>query len=185
MSHSLADRLREQLRDYDETVAMPDQAQDIAEADLLYQVQEVLDQTVAEWRKRGGGMSADIDVREARLPKWARQELDRLRRKLRDQERRLTPDPTNGKAVVFTDHYDNPRPVAELGEWVRFYLDDEKDRNYIDVRVNTHGEMQLMGSDSLMVRCQASNTAAVVTDMSDPPRDWFRWARRRATERGA
>jgi hypothetical protein len=47
---TLAERLRALLREYDNTVAIPGQAQDIAEADLLYDVRALLDQTQRDWR---------------------------------------------------------------------------------------------------------------------------------------
>jgi hypothetical protein len=47
---TLAERVRARLRDYDDTLATPGQAQDIAEADLLYDLRTICDEVEREWR---------------------------------------------------------------------------------------------------------------------------------------
>lgn len=47
---TLGDKLRARLRDYDNTLATPGQALDVAEADLLHDVQEMARATEESWR---------------------------------------------------------------------------------------------------------------------------------------
>jgi hypothetical protein len=46
---TLGDKLRARLRDYDNTLATPGQAQDIAEADLLHDVEQIIRDTEKAW----------------------------------------------------------------------------------------------------------------------------------------
>lgn len=103
------------------------------------------------------------DPREARLPKWAQAELDRLRREVTriredfEEYADATLDP-NVHDVVTGAYNEHPKPVASAGEDVRFYLSGCGGHRWIDVRVNP-GEptLRVMASSGLRIEPHVTN----------------------------
>jgi hypothetical protein len=115
-------------------------------------------------------MTSDVDEREARLPKWAREEIRDLRRRVSEaeslaQQARLdtNPDGSNTQIQNYTD-----RNIG-LGDetLIRFVLatfPDGRERIYVDANVRTlHGETHLhvQSSDQLVIHPQSSNYVRV------------------------
>lgn len=100
-----------------------------------------------------------IDPREEKLPKWAREEFARLRRRTADAERdaetaRLATDPADSDTLI--EPYE-PVPVGlGNGTPVRFLLGDD----YVDVRVKRDSSgtyAEVMAGERVSVRPQSSN----------------------------
>jgi hypothetical protein len=105
------------------------------------------------------GAQAD---REARLPVWARRELQQLRQSLQEAETALSGTLQEGDGYA-NPYGEFPRPVVEKGGTVRFPLDGRPIRetlDWIDVRLRD-GELEIMGAVTLLVRPQASNVVGV------------------------
>lgn len=100
------------------------------------------------------------DPREEKLPRWAQQELDRLRRKVADAERlaeeaRLATKPEESDAILYP--YDEV-PVGLGRALVRFLLGGDA---YVDARV-VHGSLELMtDAPGVLVRPRAANVVLV------------------------
>lgn len=106
------------------------------------------------------------DPREERLPKWAQQEIDKLRRDLKYAERKLGTGP--GNSNTFTDpHADVQRPLGK-SPTVRFWFTEDREHNhshYIDVRIVDDGPrdpyLQVMAGHTLGITPQSSNVIRV------------------------
>lgn len=108
-------------------------------------------------------MSSRPDPREAKLPKWAQAELASLRRTIRDlredfeeyADQTLDPD----RHVVVVNPFDeHPKPVAEEGQAVRFYLDAYDGYRYIDVSVPRGAkEVEVLASSGLRIVPHVTN----------------------------
>lgn len=104
------------------------------------------------------------DPREAKLPKWAQAELDRLRnslQRLRDDFEEYADDtmPEDVSAVV-NPYDEHPRPAARERETVRFLLDGLDGYRWIDVKV-TGREVEVMGSTGLRIVPHVTNRLAL------------------------
>jgi hypothetical protein len=117
-------------------------------------------------------VAGDIDAREERLPKWARQELTRLRNANASVERRVAEADQRAEQARLSTNPDESLVLLEdwkagdigLGDEarVRFYMDDSREErrggDYVMVRRLGKGELEIHGSRSLIVRLNASNT---------------------------
>ncbi len=122
------------------------------------------------------------DPREERLPKWAREELGRLRMRLREaqasrDEARLERGPVDATDTLI-DPYATEGPITlPKGERIRFVLGPplpgRVDRNYLDVSVreqtyrdgSTDRWVEVMGGDTLAAYPSSSNVLKLrVTD---------------------
>jgi hypothetical protein len=98
----------------------------------------------------------------AKLPVWAREEFDRLNRRL-DEARDVARELTAGEADGWTDTYGEfPRPVLPTGQRLRFPL-DLSGHDWIDVRRNGDG-VEIMASSGLVIRPQVTNVVNVQLD---------------------
>jgi hypothetical protein len=98
------------------------------------------------------------DVREDKLPKWAQANLRILRMRLSEAQERIDEYAGNfSDAVAFTDVYAaTPRPIAKVGETVRFYTED---RNYVSVKLMKDGTtIEVNGSDRFSVSPRSANS---------------------------
>lgn len=109
-------------------------------------------------------MATPTDPREARLPKWAQAELASLRRRIADLkddfEEYADAALDRDRHVVVTGAYgEHPKPVAEAGEAVRFYLDGFDGYRWIDVTVPSDGarEVEVMASAGLRIAPHVTN----------------------------
>jgi hypothetical protein len=109
-------------------------------------------------------MGADVtDPREDRLPKWAREELHRLRRDL-ETERKVTEElkgnnPDSNTFLIDYGRKDAPLPRnSRIGFHVR--PDDGTCRQAIQVYVENR-RLRVQGDYSLIVRMGASNSFTV------------------------
>lgn len=110
----------------------------------------------------------EADPREAKLPRWAQDRLQRLRnRALREtayaDAALLDTDPEGSSAVM---HPYEKIPVG-LGKHaeVRFKLGPHATRDYIDVRVGRgydEGKLLLHAGDGLLIEPQSSNYLKVL-----------------------
>lgn len=104
------------------------------------------------------------DTREARLPVWARRELEHLRQRLREaessaREARLATGPEDSDVIL--DPYDTTPIRLGKGTRIRFLLSGgDPLRHYVDVRVS-RGELDVLGGDTLAVIPWASNVVKV------------------------
>lgn len=104
------------------------------------------------------------DERELRLPKWAQQEFDNLRRHLREAKNRLAANPEDSN--TFADDYTTRTPLGR-NKRITFYLGEETDgyRNRIDVQIED-GKLYVHGGDgSLRIMPRVSN--AIYVDIED------------------
>jgi hypothetical protein len=109
------------------------------------------------------------DAREARLPVWARVELDRLRRVAEDARRerdeaRLLTAPERSSALL-DPWADIPVGLGEKAR-VRFVLGADDGRQWLDVHVvhdyvTGRSAVEVMGGDTLTVRPQSGNVVVV------------------------
>ncbi|MEU9560328.1 DUF7239 family protein [Streptomyces fumanus] len=97
------------------------------------------------------------DPREARLPKWAQEELSRLRRSLVQAEARNAE--LRGKVGKTNTHVQNfgqdDQPLPN-GSTVRFQLRSDHWDQYVSARVE-RGRLSLLGGRSLLVLPHVSN----------------------------
>ncbi len=109
------------------------------------------------------GNIIDVDEREERLPKWAKEKLADARRRVQNanelaQEARLATKPDDTDTLV------NPWGKSiglPKGERVRFLLSkDDNLRDWVDVRVKD-GSLELMAGGSLILRPQVTNVVSV------------------------
>lgn len=100
------------------------------------------------------------DDREARLPKWVRDDLRILRMRLREAHEQLTAGPEDSRASA--DPYsDHPRPLGTRPH-VAFEVEDDASRHYISVQLR-RGEQKLhvYGTRSVVIRPESGNTFTV------------------------
>jgi hypothetical protein len=101
------------------------------------------------------------DEREQRLPKWAREALERARRDRDEFRRRLEDLKPHPKTAVWGDTFSRfPRPLALHGERVRFALDPDGGE-WLDVRLTDRG-LEIMGDGQILVRPQVTNVVHIV-----------------------
>ncbi|GAB3847354.1 hypothetical protein GCM10029963_28700 [Micromonospora andamanensis] len=111
------------------------------------------------------------DPREAKLPRWARDEMARLRKvadqceaRIAEAERqaeraRLATDPDGSDTVL--EPYGDEIGLGN-GKRVRFRLPGrDRLRQWVDVRVTRYGTVELMGGDALTLHPSASNVLNV------------------------
>lgn len=99
--------------------------------------------------------------REAKLPRWARWELDRLRANARYDEKRMS-DQITPKTVVWAEPYGSPpRPLGEVGQAIRFAKDPDDHHGYIDVKMQEDGMLEIHGADTLHVIPWVTNVVKI------------------------
>ncbi|MGZ0151888.1 DUF7239 family protein [Kribbella sp. WER1] len=103
------------------------------------------------------------DDREARLPKWARQELATLRRINREVTEHLAAATISPGTRIVTEPYSSygPKPVGGYNDNVRFYTAKLDGRDWFDVRLNDDNSITLMGSEGLYVKPQSGNVVRI------------------------
>lgn len=103
------------------------------------------------------------DPREAKLPRWARDELDRLRRELRDL--REETDASRPDSRVFLDPYHTRVPLGP-DPHIRWVLDPNDSDDWIDVdfadvgrgpTIRQQGCVRLRSGHSLAVYPEGAN----------------------------
>lgn len=108
--------------------------------------------------------------RERRLPKWAQDELIRLRRQLRAAREAIEkegPADSNTFAGDYGTTLDmTPRRALGRDERISFYMSDDADdwHNRMDVRITRDGGvpwLTVMGSDAIAVRPASSNVVRI------------------------
>lgn len=114
----------------------------------------------------------EIDPREDKLPVWARQKIDQLRRRLATvtdaaTQSREGADPENSRALVERWDPRDPLPAFGLGdETVVFRLGEAEEmhnhRNTVRVRV-TSGDhrLQIMGDYSIRILPRGANVVEI------------------------
>ena len=95
--------------------------------------------------------------REARLPKWARVELDRLRALLGEAQKTIAAAESNAPSNTRLDHYE--RDAHNLGDGVRIRFGPVGERDHwIDCRWSaTQRALEVVASKSLAVSPSSSN----------------------------
>ena len=106
------------------------------------------------------------DEREARLPRWVRDELAQLRRDLAEALK-AADEVNSGEALAWTDVYGaHPRPVLRDYEGgIRFTSDPGLRAPYIDVvpAREEDGVVEIRASEPLVIESRASNVIRVRT----------------------
>jgi hypothetical protein len=100
------------------------------------------------------------DEREAKLPKWAREELESQRSARRLAEKKLkdhlrTVEPTR----IWYGSFDNPVYVPEDRGYQNIHFTHEGSDGYgeIQVRINRQGLLEINGGHQLVIEMQSSN----------------------------
>ncbi|WP_328546766.1 hypothetical protein [Streptomyces platensis] len=97
------------------------------------------------------------DARESRLPKWAQEELRRLRQSLAVERKRAAELRGEvGETNVHVQNYGSDDQPLPSGASVKFHLDPEVWNQYITVRVES-GQLWLHGGGSLVIHPHVSN----------------------------
>jgi hypothetical protein len=99
-------------------------------------------------------MPAMSDEQLAKLPKYARDEIGRLRRNLDDAYRRLEAGPDDSD--TFASPFANMTPLGR-GVRIRFVVGDEERQEYVDAFVRD-GSMTVQGGQSLAITLAGSNS---------------------------
>lgn len=96
------------------------------------------------------------EQRLARLPRWARMELDRLQRDLDHAHAQLAAGPEDSDTFVHT--YSEPDRPLGTAPSIRFAFDGagSEARSYVEVRL-VRGRVEVRGSGSIDVRPEGSN----------------------------
>ncbi len=100
------------------------------------------------------------DEQLAKLPKYARMEITRLRRDNESYREKLTAGPENSD--TFVDSYDNTRPLG-TGERIKFVLSRREDgrvEEYVDARID-EGRVRISTNKFMIVRPCSSNVIEV------------------------
>ena len=102
---------------------------------------------------------------ESRLPKWAQDELRRLRMRLDEAHRALAKQSDLAHATALADPYDDhPQPLRKDHVEFKFPSPFRNGHNHINVRriKDREGErLHIMGGDSLDIRPMAANVIEV------------------------
>lgn len=106
-------------------------------------------------------MTASLTTqREERLPRWARDELDKLRRRVLTLETALGEIPA-AEATAWVDRYTDPRPVGYRHDRITFSSDPDTRLPWIDVRLlgetESTVEVEIMASGPLTIAPQVTN----------------------------
>jgi hypothetical protein len=100
------------------------------------------------------------DEQMARLPAYARREIERLRADLADATKRLGAGPEDSD--TFADPYrDQPRPLGR-GTPIQFGADDLANFN---VRLDKDGALKIQSSDPIVIAPGAANTVRIFRDV--------------------
>lgn len=111
------------------------------------------------------------DEREARLPKWAQDQMNSLRRRIQDAEEALEHDRLASKPedsdMLLRPHDETPLGLGSGHDaHVRAVIDHDRPHDqYVDVRVvrgrGSDDYVELMGGSTLALEMQSSNVVKV------------------------